>query len=557
MKGMVANMNIRLFKRVLSLLLCLAVAVSLLSCGEKSQKNIDSQQELVKPDSVAAEPITVIACSDFQNYGGASEAAKTFGELLDAVKISHSDIQGFIFAGDYHTDIAQYVGTASSQEGIDTLREALYSRYKKGFFEVYAEGNHDIKDVDGISESGANDPKSGDFGVFVINEDDYMWQSDTAWSEANSGSGLTSSQIVRRTADNLNEYLNEKAENGFTKPIFILSHLPIHYSMRTRLDGDGMYADMLFEVINSYGARGLNIIFLFGHDHSNGWDDYLGGSAIYLAKGDSINIARSSKTDFSAETLEFTYMNAGYVGYYDNHNGCDDALTMTVFEILEDSVIVYRYDKDGLHSLKSAGVPNFYKGEKTEYYKPDKRTVSGSQTIELSREIKPPMTEDTKTNEDKVQPYDNNGSVLTRFNGDISSLESGSYLLVYNGSEIMTNQSVERDGSSGKRIGFELIKADFAAGISQEIIDSSIWVLTQDENGGWLIGCGEKSIKLTKTSDKGIIAELAANGDRFTISGGNGRYTFSTDNAVLNYNSRGLINGYANQPAEFELYKLN
>ena len=41
---------------------------------------------------------------------------------------------------------------------------------------------------------------------------------------------------------------------------------------------------------------------------------------------------------FDEEKLAFTYMNAGFVGYYDNHNGADDALTMSVFEIYDDRV---------------------------------------------------------------------------------------------------------------------------------------------------------------------------------------------------------------------------
>lgn len=543
--------------KLLSILLCLSIVFTLTACKGKSPKNDSSQSSSQISEPIVKDPITIIACSDFQNYSGSSDAAKTFGELLDAVKSQHPDINGFLFAGDYHTDIAQYVGSASSQNGIDTLKETLYSRYDKGFYEAYAEGNHDIMDVNGISKSGDNDPRNGDFGVFVINEDDYMWQSNISWSEANSGSGLTSSQIVRRTSDSLDDYLKNKADNGFTKPIFILSHLPLHYSMRTRIDGDGMYADMLFDVLNSYGKRGLNIIFLFGHDHSNGWDDYLGGSSIYLAKGDSINISRSSKTDFRAETLEFIYMNAGYVGYYDNHNGCDDALTMTVFEISEGSVTVSRYDKNGQHDLKSAGMPNFYKGEKTEYYKPDKRVISGNQITELSKVIKPAEPEVTTKNDNSEQsPERENSGALTRFDKDADLLEEGSYLLLYNGNKLMTNNVVERDGSSGKRVGFELIGADISSA-APENYASCLWEIRPGENGCWRIYCGDECIKLTETADKGIIAELTEDGDDFSITGGAGRYTFSNGRWVLNYNSRGLINGYADKPAEFELYKVN
>ena len=60
-------------------------------------------------------------------------------------------------------------------------------------------------------------------------------------------------------------------------------------------------------------------------------------------------------------------------------------------------------------------------------------------------------------------------------------------------------------------------------------------------------------IRLTETPDTAITATLESEGDLLTISG-SGSYTIASAQFVLNYNSRGLINGYANQPAEFELY---
>ena len=55
--------------------------------------------------------------------------------------------------------------------------------------------------------------------------------------------------------------------------------------------------------------KGLNIFFLFGHDHSNGWDDYLGGSCVCLEKGDTINIAKKgNQFKWETKTLNFTYI---------------------------------------------------------------------------------------------------------------------------------------------------------------------------------------------------------------------------------------------------------
>ena len=75
-------------------------------------------------------------------------------------------------------------------------------------------------------------------------------------------------------------------------------------------------------------------------------------------------------------------MNAGYTGYYDNHNGADDALTMTLFEITDTAVTVSRYAADGVHSLKSEGKPNGYHNEQG--YAPDSDVQDSPLTIELT-----------------------------------------------------------------------------------------------------------------------------------------------------------------------------
>lgn len=231
----------------------------------------------------------------------------------------------------------------------------------------------------GLSKSGAHDTNA--YGVYVINEDDYMWASNASHSST-SYSGMSAEAIVKQTAANLKTYLDAKTAEKYDKPIFVVSHLPLHYSMRTRNDGDCMYANLIFDVLNTAGNNGLNIIFMYGHDHSNGWDDYLGGSCVYLAKGSSINIAQSSQTNFKTETLKFTYMNAGFTGYYENRNSADNTLTMTVFQIYGDRVEVSRYSANGIHNLKCIGVTNQYKGESG--YSPDTSIVESPATITLT-----------------------------------------------------------------------------------------------------------------------------------------------------------------------------
>lgn len=77
--------------------------------------------------------------------------------------------------------------------------------------------------------------------------------------------------------------------------------------MRTRNDGDKQHANYIFNVLNDAGGNGLNIVFLYGHDHSNGWDDYLGGASVYLTKGDSINCTKQQNRIQDGNSCVYLY----------------------------------------------------------------------------------------------------------------------------------------------------------------------------------------------------------------------------------------------------------
>ena len=325
--------------RFISLILSLAMVVSSLAV-------IGVINEASFKASAEGAVTTVVACSDYQNPSGNDASAAFVQSVVSQMQASvgFTTADGFLCCGDYS------YGYNQAAAGIASLKSAIASLNVSDENGVFVEGNHDDAGAAGLATSGNNDPASGKYGVFAINEDDYMWHnSDEA--------------TIKQTAENLRVYLNNKLAVGFTAPIFVVSHLPLHYSMRTYNDGDGKFANYLFDVLNDAGNNGLNIVFLYGHDHSNGWDDYLGGSAVYLTKGDSINIAQGSTTSYQAETLAFTYMNAGFTGYYENHNGADDALTMTVFQFDDTTLTVNRVDESGIHNLKSAGVLNSHKNE--------------------------------------------------------------------------------------------------------------------------------------------------------------------------------------------------
>ncbi len=503
------------FKRLISTLLVLILALSV-------------------PFAVNADTVTtVIACTDFQHPNGNESGATTVKGLLNTVKsygITSAD--GFLCCGDYN------YGQGNTAAAIDTLRDAVSDVVNKNM--VFVRGNHDeaVTANVGLSQSGNNDTDA--YGVFVINETDYM--------RTNSNENT-----IKKTAQNLINYLNDKLQAGYNKPIFVLSHLPLHYSMRTRQDGDAMHASYIFDALNAAGKKGLNIFFLYGHDHAHGWDDYLGGAAVYLKKGDSILIAQHSKTEFLSKTLEFTYMNAGFVGYYSNVNGADDTLTMTSFKISDCAVEIARYNTVSYHRLKSAGVRNTNKNESG--YNPDTTVYGSPQTVTLT-----PVYDDTPI-ENLIEIPDPNKAQGERFEKitNVKDLDDGKYLLVYNSSTdyVMAPTVVKKSKDSKYRQGFDLLSRNDVGDdvLVENGLLTNVWTF-EKSGDSWKIGNGEKYIKFTSTSDMLVTATLEDVGESFVISGSDGAFNFSAGGYVLNYNIRGLVNGFASNPAPFYIYKF-
>ena len=349
----------------------------------------------------------VIASSDFQADSDALSASQ-LAEILAAVKRDYPTADGYLHCGDY-TVILQYIASQSESGMAALLRTIDEADLQIPEDEIIlGQGNHDPKNTKGLSDFGNNDPDSGEYGVFNIKEDGYMWMAGT---RTNNGTEVVSSHesTVRDTARKLSAYLHAKAEEGFSKPIFVISHVPLHFCMRTVVYGDSRYAHYLTDVLNEGAELGLNIIFMFGHNHSQGWDNYLGASCIYLPKGSTMKIAAGTNTTCKDIKIGFTYMNAGYTGYYHTDFGedIDDTLTVSVFDITENSVEIRRYSKDGVYNLKSKGVRNLkvFDGRSETslgLYEPNTDVVPSPQKVDLMRSY---ATNRATCTEDGNLPY--------------------------------------------------------------------------------------------------------------------------------------------------------
>ncbi|MBE6543373.1 MAG: hypothetical protein E7675_03155 [Ruminococcaceae bacterium] len=507
--------------KILSLIMCFVMLLSVMPSFAVLAENGET---------------TIITCSDFQATAGSTAGMINMKNILTKIKgdgITSAD--GLFFCGDY--DVDTYGDIPSTKEGIKFMKMALSGMVPEKNM-VLVQGNHDAPAgaVEELSPSGKNDAESGEYGVYVIHQDDYMWYNNDE-------------NTIKRTAEKLIRYLNEKLEEGYDKPIFVLSHLPMHYSMRTIIDGDAKYASYIFNALNEAGKKGLNIFYLYGHDHSNGWDDYLGGAAVFLKKGDKILIAKNSTTLKDYQTLNFTYMNAGYVGYYKNPNGVDDALTMSVIKIKGDEVTFTRYDKDGVHNMKSEGVTNAYKNEKG--YSPDKTVYPSPQKVELTK-----VSDSTPIK--SIMEINDFGMQFNKVDDPSKLVDGGKYVLVHNAfpDHFLIPEVITKSDSAGaKRTGFNVLRtSEFGDSAAYGDFQKYEWTFTKSGDG-WLLGNGEGYVSLENTTDQKIKATFEKEGNVFKITGGTGAFVFESGAYSFNYNARGLINAFTSDPAKFYIYE--
>ena len=290
--------------------------------------------------SAAEKETIIIACSDFQASSNTQGKANVTA-ILNAMKADGINYADAAFSlGDYS---AEYEVQSASNSGLVALKEALSDVVDPDNI-VFGQGNHDLTTVVGLTGWGNMDPAYGDYGLYLVEDPEQAQE----WGSYDAASVTA-----------LQNYLQNKIDIGFSKPIFIMNHYPLHWSNRTHKDGNSKSAYKYFNVINDAAAQGLNIIYLHGHNHNHGYDDFLGGSATFLKKGDTIQVCQGSSESYKDEVLNFTYLNAGYVGYYNTDEAtAETALNMTVYRIRGNEVIISRYSADGQHNLKSAGVAN-------------------------------------------------------------------------------------------------------------------------------------------------------------------------------------------------------
>ncbi|MBQ6582653.1 MAG: metallophosphoesterase, partial [Mogibacterium sp.] len=339
--------------------------ISITACGKAEENTAPEEpaaaEQVPEPEpEPAVEPECVLFASDYQYEAGWVYPSTTVERLFTAVKDAGLKPEGLIYCGDY-TNLKGLNKHETSPEGsIEEIRQLAAEAFPDLDPDrmVFIQGNHDAM-TESLAETGLYD--YGDYLVYVLGtEFDFPWLQGQYHRY----------DTVEHAAAKMAAVFSVLRVCGETRPVFIAGHVPIHFSARTsslHTTGDNLYSSLVFDVVNEAGEY-LDIVYLFGHNHSKGWDSYLGGSSIFRMPGDTILIpvfeAGAVNSDvYREEELNFTYMNAGYTGY-DNDSGADDTLTVSMCLIYPDHLEFRRYAKDGLHVLGADGAANPYKDDR-------------------------------------------------------------------------------------------------------------------------------------------------------------------------------------------------
>ena len=366
---------------IVALVIALAAAVFGIASSNKAKAEkledpvpeaVAEQTEDAQADEEGGPLATIFFASDYQEEPGFDAPADTLRGLLAAAKADGKTIDRIVICGDYTNDAVFHDYQLSPDDSIEEIR-GIAKEEIPGISDddmIFVQGNHD-KLTEQISESGLHD--EGEYLVYVLNtEEDFPWKQGKK-------SGCLAK--VTKSSEAMKECFDELIRKGETRPVIIAGHVPLHFTARTssrHSTGDNLYSSLIFNVVNE-AAGSLDIIYLYGHNHSKGWDCYMGGSSVFKAKGDTILIPTFNEykvdTDtYTEETLHFTYLNAGYTGYYmncapaeydedsDKYAAADMTLTGTVLEIYADRIVATRYDSEGIHVLGHTGAGDPYKG---------------------------------------------------------------------------------------------------------------------------------------------------------------------------------------------------
>ena len=229
---------------------------------------------------------TVLAfSSDVHNKSG-NVAANRLGTWIDMVKSKHGGIDVMAFGGDM-------ANASASQSDFWTLTQSdMTVISNKGVTGVYTTGNHEYSPGSYSATSTNTTQKAYKINTEGAAGDDYLIYCLGSVSSSSSYSSQYSA---------LDTYLKSA---GTDKPIFIITHFPLHYYKGKYMERKTTDAGKVIEVLNDAVGRGQTIVYLWGHNHTES-DTYY--DQIY-GPGSTIP---TTGTNSGMETIQFYYGAAG------------------------------------------------------------------------------------------------------------------------------------------------------------------------------------------------------------------------------------------------------
>ena len=245
-------------KRLFAVLLCLVMIVGLMPFGAFAATDADTAytatDTTAAADQAAADRTYLAFTSDVHNQGN-NTSANRLNTWINAVTAKvGDDIDVMGFCGDFgnasagQSDYWNYAGSVMSAcEGNSKVHD-----------HVYTTGNHEFNPGSYDSNNSAargkifrlgEAKKGNDYIVYAFGAHD--WNN---WSDHYDTGDISE----------LNSYLAGLGAADRAKPIFILTHFPIHsYSSRRTTN-----ADQVLNMLNGYADQGYKIYYLWGHNHS-------------------------------------------------------------------------------------------------------------------------------------------------------------------------------------------------------------------------------------------------------------------------------------------------
>ena len=297
----------------------------------------ETEEEAPAEAAEAAEDgaTTLVAAASFASdiHGSTSDAKSVYTGV--ATSGLTFDVVGFV--GDTFSDTSSNSSTVTS-----VVTSALDSYAAEAMEVLYSFGDHDSKsDIADYTGLLYGDGEGEEFYVYAISMESMDDDSDISADDV---------------AADLAAFTSNVATYDKSKPMFIMSHMPLHARR-----GDNIYAYKWYEVINA-AAQTMDITFFWAHNHTS--ESTADTNAYYIAKGGTLNVEQgsssvstyagpgsSSSANGTDVTIDFTYMNAGYI----NANNQDPARigVATTVAIYEDELVFQDYNSSGTYTDSS------------------------------------------------------------------------------------------------------------------------------------------------------------------------------------------------------------